>query len=57
MILVMEALASTERDFADYVSVDAGKLKAEFVRTPVLSDVPYPVMMEPNLVVEFYAKN
>jgi small subunit ribosomal protein S4 len=57
MVLVMEALASTERDFAEYINVDAGKMKAEFVRTPGLSDVPYPVMMEPNLVVEFYAKN
>jgi small subunit ribosomal protein S4 len=30
---------------------------ATFVRTPGLSDVPYPVQMEPNLVVEYYAKN
>jgi small subunit ribosomal protein S4 len=32
-------------------------MRAEFVRTPGLTDVPYPVMMEPNLVVEYYAKN
>ena len=38
-------------------NVDHSKMSAEFVRTPSLSDVPYPVMMEPNLVVEFYAKN
>ncbi len=57
MALVMEAMASNERDFADYMHVDTGKLTCEFVRTPGLSDVPYPVMMEPNLVVEFYAKN
>ena len=55
--LVIEALASAERDFAEYINVDASKMKAEFVRTPVLADVPYPVIMEPNLVVEYYAKN
>ena len=57
MALVIEALASAERDFAEYINVDASKMKAEFVRTPVLADVPYPVIMEPNLVVEYYAKN
>ena len=57
MNLVMEAQASAERDTPDYLSIDTNKLTCEFVRTPGLSDVPYPVMMEPNLVVEFYAKN
>jgi len=55
--LVLEAAGSPERDVPDYLSVDHSKMTAEFVRTPALSDVPYPVMMEPNLVVEFYAKN
>ena len=57
MALVLEAIGSQERDFPEYLNVDTTKLTAEFVRTPGLSDVPYPVMMEPNLVVEFYAKN
>jgi small subunit ribosomal protein S4 len=57
MALVIEALASAERDFAEYINVDSSKMKAEFVRTPALADVPYPVIMEPNLVVEYYAKN
>ncbi|PTS90958.1 30S ribosomal protein S4, partial [Caulobacter sp. HMWF009] len=55
MALVLEAVASAERDFAEYVSVDAKGLSATFVRAPELSEVPYPVKMEPNLVVEFYA--
>ena len=55
--LVLEAIASSERDVPEYLSVDHNKLTAEFIRSPSLSDVPYPVMMEPNLVVEFYAKN
>ena len=55
--LVMEAVALAERDVPEYVSVDHSKMSANFVRTPAVSDVPYPVIMEPNLVVEFYAKN
>jgi len=57
MALCIEAIASAERDIPEYLNVDTNKLSSEFVRTPGLSDVPYPVMMEPNLVVEFYAKN
>jgi small subunit ribosomal protein S4 len=55
MALVLEAVASAERDFCEYVSVDAKGLSATFIRVPELSEVPYPVKMEPNLVVEFYA--
>jgi len=57
MALVLEAAGSPERDTPEYMNVDHGKMSMEFIRTPGLSDVPYPVMMEPNLVVEFYAKN
>jgi len=38
------------------VEVDHGKQTAVYVRVPALSDVPYPVQMEPNLVVEFYSR-
>ena len=55
--LVMGAADSAERDVPDYLEVDHSKMTATFVRTPSLGDVPYPVQMEPNLVVEFYAKN
>jgi small subunit ribosomal protein S4 len=57
MALVLEALGSPERDVPEYLHVDHSKLTAEFVRAPALTDVPYPVMMEPHLVVEYYAKN
>jgi small subunit ribosomal protein S4 len=53
--LVIEALASSERDFCEYVTVEAKAMSAIYVRIPELSEVPYPVKMEPNLVVEFYA--
>ncbi|MBP7705363.1 MAG: 30S ribosomal protein S4 [Caulobacter sp.] len=55
MALVLEALSSSERDHPDYITVDARAMSATFVRAPELAEVPYPVKMEPNLVVEFYA--
>ncbi len=57
LALVLEAASLTERDVPDYLEVDHSKMTANFVRTPTLGDVPYPVVMEPNLVVEYYAKN
>ena len=54
--LVLEAVASPERDLPDYLDVDHNKMTATYVRTPQLMDVPYPVTMEPNLVVEFYSR-
>jgi len=57
MAMVLEAAQLAERDVPDYLDVDHSKMTATFVRTPSLGDVPYPVMMEPNLVVEYYAKN
>ncbi|MGD1934145.1 MAG: 30S ribosomal protein S4 [Candidatus Phaeomarinobacter sp.] len=54
--LVLEAVASPERDLPDYLDVDHNKMTATYVRVPQLMDVPYPVTMEPNLVVEFYSR-
>lgn len=56
LIMVIEATGLAERDVPEYVEVDHNKLSASLVRIPTLSDVPYPVMMEPNLVVEFYSR-
>jgi small subunit ribosomal protein S4 len=55
MALVLEALQLAERDTPDYVEVDAKAMTAKYLRMPELAEVPYPVKMEPNLVVEFYA--
>ena len=56
-VAVLDAVALAERDVPDYVDADHSKMTATFVRTPGLGDVPYPVMMEPNLVIEYYAQN
>ena len=54
--MVLDAQASPERDIPDYLEVDLDKCKGSFVRGPKLADVPYPVRMEPNLVIEFYSR-
>ncbi|HEY4546896.1 MAG TPA: 30S ribosomal protein S4 [Pedomonas sp.] len=55
MAVVLEALGSAERDVPDYLQND-GPSKVTFVRIPTLDEVPYPVRMEPNLVVEYYSR-
>jgi small subunit ribosomal protein S4 len=56
LVVVLEAAQSNERDVPDYIEADHSKMRASFTRVPQLSDVPYPVRMEPNLVVEFYSR-
>lgn len=54
--LVLESVQSPERDIPDYIQVDHAAMKGQFVRTPKLADVPFPVQMEPNMVVEYYSR-
>ena len=56
MALVLEARALGERDVPDYIEVDDSKMTAKLTRIPALTEVPYPVMMEPHLVVEYYSR-
>jgi len=54
--VVQIASELAERDVPDYMTVDHKEMKGTFVRTPEMGDVPYPVQMEPNLVIEFYSR-
>ena len=54
--LVLDAIDSPERDVPDYMEVDPKKMQGTFVRAPKLADVPYPVQMEPSLVIEYYSR-
>ena len=54
---VLEAIELPERDVPDYIEVDYGKMRGTFLRTPEIADVPYPVQMEPNLVIEYYSSH
>ena len=56
MALLLEAIKSAERDVPDYIEADHSKMSVKLVRVPALADVPFPVHMEPNLVVEFYSR-
>jgi len=56
LALVLEATGLAERDVPDYIEVDHGKLTAKLSRIPTLTEIPYPVQMEPHLVVEFYSR-
>ena len=53
---MLAATQLAERDVPDYVEADHKKMVAKFTRIPLLADVPYPVSMEPHLVVEFYSR-
>jgi small subunit ribosomal protein S4 len=56
LAMVLTALQQPERDVPEYLSIDFKARKGIFVRVPKLADVPYPVQMEPNLVVEYYSR-
>ncbi len=53
---MLESVQHPEREVPEYLTFDNKGLKAQFVRTPKLQDVPYPVQMEPNLVTEYYSR-
>jgi small subunit ribosomal protein S4 len=55
MALVIEAMASGERDFPGYIEIDAKGMTAKLIRMPTLDEIPYAARMEPNLVVEYYS--
>ena len=56
LALIDIALANKEREVPEYIQVDEKNKKAKFVRIPKFEEVPYPVLMEPNLVVEYYSR-
>ena len=56
MALVLEATGLAERDVPDYIEADHTRMTAKLARIPHLSEVPYPVMMEPHLIVEYYSR-
>ena len=56
LALVLEATGLGERDVPDYIEVDHSKMTAKLARIPTITEVPYPVIMEPHLVVEFYSR-
>lgn len=56
MAVVIEALAVTDRNVPDYMTLDEKEMKGTFIRVPTFSEIPYATQMEPNLVIEFYSR-
>ena len=56
LALIDVALANKEREVPEYLQLDEKNRKIKFVRTPKFEEVPYPVVMEPNLVIEYYSR-
>ena len=56
IVTIVGALMNKEREVPDYIQVDAKNKKATLIRIPKFSEVPYPVIMEPNLVIEYYSR-
>mgnify|MGYP001392581233 FL=1 len=54
--LVMESIQGQYRDIPEYIQADIKKMEGSLVRIPILEDIPYPIEMEPNLVVEYYSR-
>jgi small subunit ribosomal protein S4 len=54
--LVLRAKEGNNRDIPEYIKVDNSKLQSTFLKVPSLSEIPYPVQMDPSLVVEFYSR-
>jgi len=56
IVTIVGALASKEREVPDYIQMDEKNKKATLIRIPKFSEVPYPAIMEPNLVIEYYSR-
>jgi small subunit ribosomal protein S4 len=56
LAVLLDASQSGERDIPEYIEVDHRAMKGRYLRAPKLADVPFPVQMEPNLVVEYYSR-
>ena len=56
LTMIAGSLSSKERDVPDYINSDEKNKKAKFIRVPKFSDVPFPSIMEPKLVIEYYSR-
>ena len=56
LVVIAGALVSKEREIPEYIQMDEKNKTAKLVRVPKFSEVPYPIIMEPNLVVEYYSR-
>jgi small subunit ribosomal protein S4 len=56
LTVISGALVSKERDVPEYIQIDEKNKKAKLIRVPKFAEIPYPAIMEPNLVIEYYSR-
>ena len=56
LVVIVGSLVSKEREVPDYIQMDEKNKIAKFIRVPKFSEVPYPTIMEPSLVIEYYSR-
>ena len=56
LVMIVGAIVSKEREVPDYIQMDEKNKTAKFIRVPKFSEIPYPTLMEPNLVIEYYSR-
>ena len=56
LTMIVGSIQSKERDVPDYIQMDEKNKQAKLLRVPKFADIPYPAIMEPNLVIEYYSR-
>ena len=56
LTIIEGCLNSKERDVPEYIQHDSKNKTAKLVRVPKFADIPYPTVMEPKLVIEYYSR-
>ena len=56
LTIIAGSLVNKEREIPDYIQMDEKNKKAKLIRVPKFSEIPYPTIMEPNLVIEYYSR-
>ena len=56
LTIIEGCLSSKERDVPEYIQSDSKNKTAKLVRVPKFAEIPYPTLMEPKLVIEYYSR-
>ena len=56
LAIIVGSVDSKERDIPEYIKMDEKNKIATLIRVPKFSEIPYPTIMEPSLVIEYYSR-
>ena len=54
--IIEGSLGNKEREVPEYIQLDSKNKITKLVRVPKFSEIPYPTVMEPKLVIEYYSR-